>query len=105
MHINKTDLIYYIFASLALVLSFYTIVFHIGFTILPVVFLIAGAAISLLPGGNGLKVFFFLLPLINSLPAPSHKLANYPPTPPSPSAACSAAYDPPSRASPATRWL
>ncbi len=69
MHINKTDLIYYIFASLALVLSFYTIVFHIGFTILPVVFLIAGAAISFLPGGNGMKVFFFLLPLINSLPA------------------------------------
>ncbi|MCK4890417.1 MAG: O-antigen ligase family protein [Candidatus Aminicenantes bacterium] len=69
MHINKTDLIYYIFASLALVLSFYTIVFHIGFTFLPVAFLIAGAVISLLPGGTGLKVFFFLLPLINSLPA------------------------------------
>ncbi len=69
MHINKTDLAYYTFASLAFVLSFYTIVFHIGFTYLPVIFLVAGAVLSLFPGGNGLKIFFFLLPLINSLPA------------------------------------
>jgi len=69
MHIDKTDLIYYIFALLALVLSFYTIVFHLGFIFFPVSFLIAGVLLSLLSGGKGLKVFFFLLPLINSLPA------------------------------------
>jgi len=69
MHIRKSDLAYHIFAFLSFVMSFYTIVIHIGFHFLPVFFLITGVAISFIPSGNGMKLFFFFIPLINSLPA------------------------------------
>ncbi|MEN8154313.1 MAG: O-antigen ligase family protein [Acidobacteriota bacterium] len=69
MRINRSDLAFYIFAAFALLISFYTIVVHIGFIFLPLFFLITGIVVSFLPEGRGLKIFFFLFPLINSLPA------------------------------------
>jgi len=72
MHIRKSDIVYYTFAFLSLLISFYTIVIHIGFHFLPVFFLIIGIVISFIPRGNGIKLFFLLTPIINSLPALFH---------------------------------
>ncbi len=69
MHISRIDKVFYILAFVALIVSFYTIVIHIGFMFIPIFFLIIGTVISFLPSGWGLKTFFILIPIINSIPA------------------------------------
>lgn len=69
MRINRTDQPFYFFAFTAIFISFYTIVFHVGFQILPITFLITGIVLFFLPSGMGIKGFFILVPLINSLPS------------------------------------
>ncbi len=68
MRISKTDLIYYSLAVFSFIISFYTIVIHIKFRLIPILFLMSGFLLSFTSEKNRIKVFLFLLPLINSSP-------------------------------------
>lgn len=68
MHIKRLDLWFILYALAAVLLAFYTIVFHIKFIFLPIFFLCFGFFTEFFLKKRGVLVFLFFLPLVNSLP-------------------------------------
>ncbi|MEN8152914.1 MAG: O-antigen ligase family protein [Acidobacteriota bacterium] len=68
MRIKGLNFLFVLYAFSAFLLASYTIVFHIKFIFLPVLFFCFGFLSELFLKKKGVLVFLFLLPLVNSLP-------------------------------------
>ena len=69
LHTDRINGFFVFFSSLSFSIALYTIVFHIGFSLLPLFFIILGSVSYILLKEKAILLFFFLVPVINSFPS------------------------------------